>query len=181
MIDVIREIVSCDDADCDDNSTNLHKIAERKHLFGGHFCSVQDEENIYKKLMADLYTKERDLQYPATGLRIETIKGLSETSSLGKRFSSFKIIASKYILHVIVTDVMAMTLCVKKGFPNKAANKVCRHVDVIGESISTRLWEEKYEVIDVLHEIVSCYDVDCDDEQHKRHHSFMKDPPLYIK
>ena len=105
-------------------------IAERKQLFGGHFFSVQDEENIYEKLMADLYTKERDLQYPATGLRIETIKGLSETYSLGKRFSNFKIIASKYILHVIVKEVLAMALCVKKGFPYETANKVYQETEV---------------------------------------------------
>ena len=139
VIDVLRETVSCDDADCDDEQHQRHhslmkdppfyiKIAERKHLFGGHFFSVKDEENIYEKLLEDL--KERDLQYPATGLRIETIKGLSETSGLCKRFSSFNIFASKYILHVIGKEVMAMALCVKKWFLYDRDNKVFQETKV---------------------------------------------------
>ena len=85
--------------------------------------------------MADLYTKERDLQYPATELRIVTIEGFTETSNHAKLFSSFKTIASKYILHAIVKDVMAMILCVKKGFPYEAANKVCSSIHRIFKSV----------------------------------------------
>ena len=42
--------------------------------------------------MADLYTKERDLQYPATGLGIETIKGCQKLLALASVFQVLKLL-----------------------------------------------------------------------------------------
>ena len=39
-------------------------------------------------------------------------------------------IANKYILHVLVKEVMATTLCIQKGFPYEAANKFCQETEV---------------------------------------------------